>query len=123
MTQHDCLPSLLGDGDKRSEIVYDEEKLILYRADYSNQGRTKISCAITTSQPRKDPCLFVLLEFPYPSVLTVSRGRPPLSNLSVLDLGKNELRRSSQDWNIFCAIAYGDDEESYKMATWSIQLL
>jgi hypothetical protein len=32
-TQQDCLPSFLGDGDKRIEIVYDEEKNILYWAD------------------------------------------------------------------------------------------
>ncbi len=28
-TQHDCLPSLLGDGNKGIEIVYNEEKNIL----------------------------------------------------------------------------------------------
>jgi hypothetical protein len=32
-TQHGCLLSLLCDGDKRSEIVYGEEKYILYWAD------------------------------------------------------------------------------------------
>ncbi len=32
-TQHDCLPSLQGDWDKGIEIVYGEEKHILYRAD------------------------------------------------------------------------------------------
>ncbi len=30
VTLHDCLPSLLGDGDKWIEIVYSEEKYILY---------------------------------------------------------------------------------------------
>ncbi len=30
---HDCLPSLPGDGDKWIEIVYGEEKNILYWAD------------------------------------------------------------------------------------------
>jgi hypothetical protein len=29
-TQHGCLPNLLGDGDKGIEIVYGEEKNILY---------------------------------------------------------------------------------------------
>jgi hypothetical protein len=29
-TQHGCLPSLLGDGDKGTEKVYGEEKNILY---------------------------------------------------------------------------------------------
>jgi hypothetical protein len=32
-TQHGCLPSLLGSGDKGTEIVYGEEKYILYWAD------------------------------------------------------------------------------------------
>jgi hypothetical protein len=36
-TQHGCLPNLLGDGDKGIEIVYSEEKNILYRiAEYCN---------------------------------------------------------------------------------------
>jgi hypothetical protein len=57
-TQHGCLPSLLGDGDKGIEKVYGEEKNILYWADESSQGRTKISCTGTTSptnQPSKGP--------------------------------------------------------------------
>jgi hypothetical protein len=29
-TLHDCVPSLLGDGDKKIKIVYGEEKNILY---------------------------------------------------------------------------------------------
>jgi hypothetical protein len=40
------------------EIVYVQEKNILYWADQSSQGRTKISCTATmspTNQPRKDP--------------------------------------------------------------------
>jgi hypothetical protein len=32
-TQHGCLPSWLGDEDKGIEIVYGEEKNILYWAD------------------------------------------------------------------------------------------
>ncbi len=32
-TQHGCLPSVLGDGDKGIEIVYGEGKNILYGAD------------------------------------------------------------------------------------------
>jgi hypothetical protein len=31
--QHGCLPRLLGDGDKGIEIVYGEEKNVLYWAD------------------------------------------------------------------------------------------
>ncbi len=57
-TQHGCLPSLLGDGDKGIEKVYTVRKKYLYSADESSQGRTKISCTGTTSptnQPRKGP--------------------------------------------------------------------
>ncbi len=32
-TQHGCLPSLLGDEEKQTEIEDGEEKNILYRAD------------------------------------------------------------------------------------------
>ncbi len=32
-TQHGCLPSLLSDEDRGTEIVYDEEKNILHWAD------------------------------------------------------------------------------------------
>ncbi len=37
VTQHGCLPGLLGDGDKGFEIVYGEGKKYLYWADYSSQ--------------------------------------------------------------------------------------
>jgi hypothetical protein len=40
-TRHDCLPSLLGDGDKGIEIVYGEGKNKFYWADKSSPGRTK----------------------------------------------------------------------------------
>jgi hypothetical protein len=42
VTLHDCLPSLLGDMAKRIEIVYGEEKNILYWADLRGQRRTKM---------------------------------------------------------------------------------
>ncbi len=32
-TQHDCLSSLQGDGDKGTGLVYGEEKYILYSSD------------------------------------------------------------------------------------------
>ncbi len=37
-TQHGCLPSLLGDGDRGIAIVHGKEKDILSWADYSSQG-------------------------------------------------------------------------------------
>ncbi len=60
-----------------------EGENILYWADESSQGRTKISFTGTkspTNQPRKNP--FHLYSYsPHLPVLTVSRG-PPLSSLS-----------------------------------------
>jgi hypothetical protein len=57
-TQHDCRPSLLGDGSKGIEIVYGEEK------DKPNE-------------PSKEGTLsFVLFESPFTSVSTVIRGHP-----------------------------------------------
>ncbi len=69
-------PCLLDDGDTGIEIVYSEEKNILYWADQSSQGRTKNSCTGTpspTNQPRKDPFSFALFESPFTSV-SVSTG-------------------------------------------------
>jgi hypothetical protein len=64
--------------------VYGEEKNILYWANWSIQGRTKISCNGTrspTNEPTKEgPLSYVLLETPIASVSTVSRGNPsPIS--------------------------------------------
>jgi hypothetical protein len=57
-TQHGCLPSLIGDGDRGIEIVYGEEKYILYWATRAAKAEQKVSCTSTTrstNQPRKDP--------------------------------------------------------------------
>jgi hypothetical protein len=75
-TQHGCLPSLLGDGDKGTEIVYGEEKNILYWTDYSSLGRTKISYTGTTS-PIKDPFHFYSLS-PHSPQFQQSAGATPL---------------------------------------------
>jgi hypothetical protein len=51
-TQHGCLPTAqlaAGDGDKGKEIVYGEEKYILYWTGSSSQGRPKIYCTGMTS--------------------------------------------------------------------------
>jgi hypothetical protein len=81
-TQHDCLLSLLSDGDEWIEIVYSEEENILDWADWSSQDRTKISCISTTSptnQPRNDDSSFY---FSYNI-----QQRPPLFSLYVLNDG------------------------------------
>jgi hypothetical protein len=62
-TQHDCLPSLLGDGDEGSAIVYGEDKIFctgptraakpeqrslvpVRKAQRNNQGRTPFICTL-----------------------------------------------------------------------------
>jgi hypothetical protein len=76
---------LLTDGDKGIEIMYDEEKKIFCTGPTrAAKAETKISCTGTTSpmnQPRKIPFSFVLFEFPFTSVLTVSRGHTSLVSL------------------------------------------
>jgi hypothetical protein len=74
--------SLLDDGDREIEIVYDWEKNIFYWADWSSQGRPKISCTdmiSPTNQPRKDPYHVFSLSPHSPQFQKVGRGRPSLS--------------------------------------------
>jgi hypothetical protein len=83
-TQHGCLPSLLGDRDEGIEIVYGEEKQILYGVDQGSEGRTKISCigsTTPTNQPKKDSFYLHSLSLHAPSVSTVGRGNPSLVSL------------------------------------------
>jgi hypothetical protein len=77
-TQHDCLPSLLSGGDKLPEIVYDDEKHVLYWTNYSNlkAGQKSILPAQRAIEPTKEEP-FVLLGSPFTSVSTVSRGHFP----------------------------------------------
>jgi hypothetical protein len=86
VTQHGCLPSLLGDVDKRIEIVFGEEKNIFYWAK-SSKGRTKISCTVTKSpmnQPRNNSFHLYSLS-PYSTHFN-SQQRPPLSSLSGINV-------------------------------------
>jgi hypothetical protein len=64
-TQHDYLPSLLGDGDKGIEIVYGEEK----------------NKCTGPNEPDKEG---LLIESPFTSVSTVSMQGLPLFSLSGL---------------------------------------
>jgi hypothetical protein len=74
------LPSLLGNGEKEIEIVYGEEKNILYWADKNSKGRTK-NLFYRHDKPneptKKGPLSFVLFESPFTSVSTVSTGATP----------------------------------------------
>ncbi len=76
-TRHDCLPSLLGDREKLSEIVCGEEKNILYK---SSQGKTKISLLPAQRAQRTNQGWTPLYSFgsPFASVSTVGRGYPSL---------------------------------------------
>jgi hypothetical protein len=71
----DRRPSLLGDGDKGTEIVYGEEKNILYLADYRAAKAEQKSLVPARSFS------FVLFESPFNSVSTVSRGHPSPASL------------------------------------------
>ncbi len=107
VTQHDCLPSLLDDGDKQRFILRERKpsttacparwemgtkelkkcmvrkKNFLNWADKSSQGRRKISCTDMTSpsnQSKKD--LFHLYSLSLHSLSFNSHLGPPLSSLS-----------------------------------------
>jgi hypothetical protein len=81
-TMHDdCLPSLLGDGDKLIEMVYGEEKNVLYLVAYRQprQNKNLLYRHDKPNGPTKEVSLsFVLFESLCASVSTVSRGHPSL---------------------------------------------
>jgi hypothetical protein len=76
-TQHDCLPSLLSDGDKGIEIVCSEEKNICLRPTRAAKTEQK-SLVLRTNQPKEAPSSFVLFGSPFTPVSTDSRGHPYL---------------------------------------------
>ncbi len=85
-TQNVCLPSLLGDGNREIEIVYSEEKNILYWA-LEQPRLNKISITGTTSKltnPGRTPFICTLL---VPIHLSFnSQQGPPLFSLSGIDI-------------------------------------
>jgi hypothetical protein len=105
-TQHGCLPILLGEGDKGIEIVYGEEKNILYWADYIvARCWTKPDTTGPTNQPRKDPPFlsFVLFESPIASVFSRQQGPLSIVYLALtlqIPLIKSTEPRDSSD--LFC---------------------
>ncbi len=82
-TKHDCLPSLLGDGDKVIEIVYGEEKNILYLATRATTAEQYLQCwHDKPNEPTREGLLsFVLFESLFTSVSIVSRGHPSIVSL------------------------------------------
>jgi hypothetical protein len=77
-TQHDCLPSLMNDGDKRIEIVDGEGKHILYWADYSSHeaGQKPLVSARQAQRTCQGRTTLICLQFS--SVSTVCRVHNPL---------------------------------------------
>ena len=78
-TQHGCLPSLLDNGYKGSEIVYGEEKkyFVLGRLEQPKQNKN----LLYRHDKPNEPLPFVLFESPFTSVSTVSRSHPSLVSL------------------------------------------
>jgi hypothetical protein len=79
--QHGCLPSLLGDRDKGTEIMYGKQKQLYWAIGPTRalKGDQKSLVPARQAQPTKEGALsFVLFESPFTSVSTVSRGYPSL---------------------------------------------
>jgi hypothetical protein len=75
-TLHGCLPSLLADWDKEIEIVCDEKKNILYRADYRapKAEQKSLVCDKPNEPAKKGSLSFVLFESPFTSVSTAGKN-------------------------------------------------
>jgi hypothetical protein len=82
-TQHDCLPSLLGDGCQWSEIVHRRNKYFgLGRLEQSRLDKNLLYRHDEPHEPTKEgPLSYVLLKSPFASVLAVSRAHPSLVSL------------------------------------------
>jgi hypothetical protein len=79
-TRHDCLPSLLGDGDKAIEIVYGEEKIFFSGPTRAAKAEQKFFVpARRTQQTNHGPLSFVLFGSRFASVSIVSREYPSLA--------------------------------------------
>ncbi len=80
-TQHGCLTSLLGDGDKGIVIVYGDEKNILYWADHGS-AKAEQNLLYRGEKPKEPtktgPLSFVLFDCSFTWVSTVTRGHPSL---------------------------------------------
>jgi hypothetical protein len=70
---------LLGDGDKIIEIVYGEENYFVLGPEQPRKNKNLLNQHDKPNKPTKEgPFSFVILESPFTSVSTVSRGHPPL---------------------------------------------
>jgi hypothetical protein len=73
-TQHDCLPSFLGDGDTGIEIVYGEEKKYFVLGGLAAKAERKSPVLARQAQLRKDPFHLSLFESSFTFVSKVNRG-------------------------------------------------
>ncbi len=101
-TWHDCLPSLLGGGEKWSEKVYSEEKIfctVLTRA-----GQISLVPARRAQRTTKEgPLSYALLESLFALVSTVSRGHPSLVSIwwrSAVCVQYFSLKEPMQGWHV-----------------------
>ncbi len=83
-TQHGCLPSLLGDGDK-GQFKYSVQwgkVYVLDRLEQTRQNKNLLYWHDKPNKPTKEGLLsFVLFESPFTSVSKASRGHPSLVSL------------------------------------------
>ncbi len=106
-TQHGCLPSLLGDGDKCIEIVYGEEKIFYTgptRADKTEQKFSSTGTTGPTNKPKKDPFHLYCLS-PFTSVSTVSKGQPSL--VFLVETKEREIRKKDDKVYMYNTILKG----------------
>ncbi len=84
--KHDCLPSLLGDGDNLFKIMHGIKNVfLLRRLDAAKAGqKSLVYWHIKPNEPTKEgPLAFVLVESPFVSASTVSSGHPSLVSLGL----------------------------------------
>jgi hypothetical protein len=85
-TQHSCLTSLLGDGDKRIGIVHGEEYKYFLLGGLEQPRQNKNLLYRKTrpaNQPKKEPLSTVLVHI-HLSFKPVIRGHPSLVSLGIL---------------------------------------
>jgi hypothetical protein len=86
VAQHGCLPSLLGDGDKGIEMVYGEEKNILYWVIIAAKAEQKSFLPTRQAQRTNRESTPFICSFSVPIHLTFkSQQWPPLSLSSLSD--------------------------------------
>jgi hypothetical protein len=81
VAQQDCIPGLLGHGDKRTELVDYEEKNICTGPTIPVAAKAGQNLLYYYDEPNETTKEYVFLESPFASVSPVSRGHPGLVSL------------------------------------------